>query len=280
MKILITGVNGFIGSSLYRALSKQGYNVIGVGRKELNLLDKTAVSNFFDINHFDFVIHTAVVGGKRGDEDSPKVLDQNLRMFMNLISFKHCFRFLFNFASGAEYDRSEDINASRNDLDKSFPEDSYGLSKNLISRLLRQYSWAYNFRIYGCFSETELPQRFIRNNVTNYISKKPFELHENKLFDFFYVNDLVEVMLFYVYTLGETNKPLPKTVELTYENKVDLYYVLEVINKLSSYEVEVQWTGIMGKDYTGDSSELSKLPIRLTGLEQGIQNVYEYLLKG
>ena len=85
---------------------------------------------------------------------------------------------LISFGSGAEI---------------GYPSDPYGLSKNIINRIIKEESNFFNIRIYGVFDENELDTRFIKNNIKRYINKQPLEIHENKYMDFFYMKDLITV---------------------------------------------------------------------------------------
>ena len=63
MRILITGKNGYIGSSLVTKFSKPGNTVVGIGREDFDLTNRELTNSFFSNSpHFDVVIHTAVKG--------------------------------------------------------------------------------------------------------------------------------------------------------------------------------------------------------------------------
>ena len=56
MKILITGKNGFIASSLYEIFKKKNYEIYNTSKEELNFLDKESVDNFMNNIYFDYLI--------------------------------------------------------------------------------------------------------------------------------------------------------------------------------------------------------------------------------
>lgn len=68
--ILVTGAGGVLGAGLLTALKDEGYeNVFAPSRKELDLLDKDKVLDFFATNKPDYVFHLAsVVYGLRGND--------------------------------------------------------------------------------------------------------------------------------------------------------------------------------------------------------------------
>jgi dTDP-4-dehydrorhamnose reductase len=57
--ILITGANGMLGTEAKIFFANSGYDVIAVGKDDLNITDSKAVNNFFSKNNFDFVLHCA-----------------------------------------------------------------------------------------------------------------------------------------------------------------------------------------------------------------------------
>ena len=80
-RIVITGVNGIIGSELRRRFIDKGYYVIGIDRTEsrredsgqfkyvkLDITDKDKVGQFFSDSHFDYLIHCAALVHKNSPD--------------------------------------------------------------------------------------------------------------------------------------------------------------------------------------------------------------------
>ena len=84
MKILITGGNGYVAQSLAKGLSSFPYNITCVTRKDFDLTDRASTDKWFEGKHFDAVIHTAIKGGSRLQQDEGDIFYQNLQMFYNL----------------------------------------------------------------------------------------------------------------------------------------------------------------------------------------------------
>ncbi len=178
-------------------------------------------------------------------------------MFFNLYSNKHCFNKLIHFGSGAEL---------------NMPTDPYGLSKNVISKIIDTEPNFYNIRIYGVFDENELDTRFIKSNIKRYINKESIKIYQNKIMDFFYMKDLVMLVKYYI------NEPhLPKNVDCSYDYNHSLHDIAYIINNLSDYKVDIEFTGgVFGHDkYAGEYNPIIKNYI---GLEQGIKDTYKKLL--
>jgi len=253
MKILVTGANGYIGKSLYNAF-KDKYEVSKLTRDICDLTNSESVNQYFKDKHFDIVLHCAVEGGSRLKEDSNNVLDNNLKMYYNLVHNENHFKKLISFGSGAE------INAQ---------DTPYGLSKHIIRQSILKKDNFYNIRIYGVFDENELDTRFIKANIKRYINKQPMEIHQDKFMDFFYMKDLVTLVEFYI--LNEA----PKETNCSYKDVCTFLYLANFINELDEYKVEIiQKEKGFGKGYYGTHHVL---PTPYVGLKQGIKDVYNKL---
>ena len=169
-KILITGGNGYIAKSLYNTL-KNKYDVISITRQDFDLTDQFETSKYFSNKYFDVVIHCAVSGGSRLKQETWRDMDDNLKMYYNLLNCKNKFGKLIHFGSGAE------TNA---------PETPYGISKRIIANSISEIDNFYNIKIFALFDENELDTRFIKGNIKRYINKESMIIHQDKYMDFFY----------------------------------------------------------------------------------------------
>ena len=240
MRILITGGNGFVARNLIKGI--QDHELTILTRSDFDLKDSNAVDKFFENKSFDFVLHTATAGGSRLKSDDSDVLLDNMIVFFNLLKHKSKYRKFINFGSGAELDRRKDINLIYPSYKKSFPVDPYGLSKNIIARLIEPLPDFYNIRIFNVFGEDELETRFIKSNIKRYINKESIIIHENKLMDFFYIEDLVELVKYFI-----NNDLLPKEVNCSYKRKYSLHDIAKIINEQGDYEVPII---IEGKEWS------------------------------
>tara|TARA_Y100000361_G_C11140192_1_gene334571 strand:+ start:400 stop:1170 length:771 start_codon:yes stop_codon:yes gene_type:complete len=207
MNILVTGVNGYIGKSLCNNLLKE-YNLTCINRKVCDLTDLKQVNNFFKDKYFDVVIHCAAVGGSRLKKDDDSIFINNMKMFENLFSNKSNYKKFIHFGSGAQYT----------------PNNPYGLSKKLIANIINKTPNFYNIVIYGLFDENELDTRFIKSNVIRCMNDKPMIIHKDKYMDFFHMEDLINVVKWYI----NTHKP-NKIFECIYEETYRLTHIAEMI---------------------------------------------------
>jgi nucleoside-diphosphate-sugar epimerase len=254
MKILITGGNGYIGRSLHSYLYSK-HDVTIVGRQDFDLTNPYETIKFFSDKSFDVVIHTAVVGGRRDKQEDSSVIDQNLKMYYNLLDVKHRYTKFITFGSGAEQKSTT----------------PYGLSKFIINQSIKDKPNFYNLRIFGIFDENELATRFIKANIKRYINKEAIQVFEDKMMDFIYMKDLITLLEHYI-----NNDDLPKEIDCIYlGNKSYLYDIAEIINKLDDYQVPI----LCGKPTSSYIGYYHPLNLDFIGLENGIKEVYEILRK-
>lgn len=256
MRILITGANGYIGKTLHNALRETHY-VVAIHRGNVDLTNTIALGKFFQSNHhFDVVLHCAVAGGSRLQKDDWSILDKNLAMYYNLLQFRKHYTRLIHFGSGAEtYMGSE----------------PYGYSKKVIAKSILNQDNFYNIKIFGVFDENELETRFIKGNIKRYINKEPIQIHKDKVMDFFYMEDLISVVKYYI-----AEKEPPKEFDCVYEDKYTLAGIATMINNCSypdQVEIQIQEEGL--DIYV--SKYRSSLPYGFIGLEEGIKRTYNKL---
>ena len=265
-KILITGGDGYIAKSIYSSL-KDIYDITTISRSDFNLCDREKTNKFFKNKYFDIIIHTAIKGGSRLQTDSLDITHINLSMFYNLLFNKSHYIKLINIGSGAEID---------------YPISPYGLSKHIISELVHNQFNFYNIRIFGIFDENELDTRFIKSNIKRYINHQSIQIHKNKQMDFFYMNDFLNILKFYI-NQSHTLETLPKLINCSYDYRLSLIDIAEIINNLDKHIVPINITTPgLDKPYVGRYNipyiENSNIPIiKCDGLKQGIINVYNKL---
>ena len=253
MKILITGKSGYVAKSLYNAL-KDKYEITMIGRQDFDLTNFVDTKSYFQDRYFDVVIHTAVSGGSRLRKDSTEDMDINLSMYYSLLHNKSSYGKFIHFTSGAEI---------------YMQDEPYGFSKSIISKSIEALDNFYSLRIFAVFDENELETRFIKSCIQRYINKEDIEVHCNKNMDFFYMQDLVQVVEHYM-----NNDDLLKTFNCCYEKKYSLFEIAMMINTLDNYKVAICAKNKTDKDYAG---YFRSIGINYTGLEEGIRQVYNKL---
>jgi|TARA_R110002012_G_scaffold58923_12_gene153371 nucleoside-diphosphate-sugar epimerase len=273
MNILVTGANGFLAKELinYFSESELKCNIIATDRKTLDPSNRDNVDDFFNDIEVDIVIHTAVRGGKRTHKESIDDLYENLSMFNNLSAHSDKYKMMFNFGSGAEFDRRYNIfRFAEENVNVVFPQDLYGLAKNLITRkIIDLNSNIFNFRLFGCFGPLEEDQRLFKATYNKILDNECPVIFQDREMDFFYSQDVGRVIEYYI---TNYNAALPKDLNLCYSDKhniSDLVSMLKTLTKAPT-GVIIETTGL-ATSYSGSNSKLNNLNIKLEGLEKGLQ---------
>jgi UDP-glucose 4-epimerase len=257
MKILVTGGNGYIAKSFVKK-NKNKYNIKSISRNDFDLSNTIETKNFFDVNEFDIVIHTAIKGGSRLTHDSYQCTYENLLMFDNLLSNKNKFKKLINIGSGAEIYNCDT---------------PYGLSKKIINNLIEHEDNFFNLRVFGIFNEDELDTRFIKSCIVNCINNKNINIHQDKFFDFFYMEDFLKIIDLYL-----AEKIAYKNFDCCYKEKKKLSDIAKYICnffKKTSDDFILKLNDNIGESYTGNFTELNN--IHFVGLNEGINRVSKIL---
>ena len=179
MQILITGAAGFIGANLAEKLLSLGHTIVGVDNLNdyydvalkqarlaqiqahpqakqfrflpMDIVDRHTMSELFDNNSFDVVVHLAAQAGVRHSIDHPQAyIDANLVGFGNVIegcrqvSVKH-----FIYASSSSvYAGNTNFPFSENDRVDS-PVSLYAATKKANELIAHSYNELYGFRCTG-----------------------------------------------------------------------------------------------------------------------------------
>ena len=257
MRILITGANGYIAKRLTASL-RNTHEIYAITRQQLDLVDSKAVNSWFEDKYFDVVIHTAVKGGSRlNPSEGSDIMLSNLLMYDNLMSCRDKFNRLIHFGSGAE---------------TYLPSTPYGYSKRVIAKSILNQDNFYNLKIFGVFDENELDTRFIKANILRYINNEPMQIHQDKTMDFFYMQDLIKVINYYI---AEANPP--KEFDCVYNRIHRLSFIANIINNLDKHKVDMIEAELQeGTPYTSNYRNV-ELPIEFIGLVGGIENMYNKL---
>lgn len=279
-KILITGGQGYLARNLKPLFEQAGYEVLTPSRTELDMLNLDAVAAFIKQHAPNAIIHAATKGGKRTKQDTfDDVYIPNVQMFENLYQAIYDKPIdVILLGSGAEFDRRRFITDAREcDVFNCWPVDPYGLSKNIITRrALSDFERMWVLRLFGCFNHDEEPTRFIRASIENLKRGEPIQVHQNRIMDFFYLDD-VFLVIDHILKKGG-----PRNINLGYHHKYDLLNIASLIHKHTKrFESNITLKELgEGSDYFGNVETLYKLPIapKLLGLEEGIRRTVAKLL--
>jgi dTDP-4-dehydrorhamnose reductase len=266
MNILVTGSNGYIGRSIIRSAIKNIIFFHG-NRQTINLFDKESIKSFIKQNKIDAIVHCAIEGGSRLKTDDANTFFNNILIFENLYYCKDLLHKVINLASGAEFDRETDINlADEEIIFDRIPKDYYGLSKNIIAKKALMTNNFFNLRIFGCFDENELNNRFIKTCILKSKHNETITIHEDKIMDFFYVSDLISIIKYFLLL-----NPVYQDINLSYKNKYKLSEIAKKIINETNSKSNIIIQKERGLNYNGNFDKLLSLPVTLQGIESGLK---------
>ncbi|MDD4937793.1 MAG: NAD(P)-dependent oxidoreductase [Candidatus Shapirobacteria bacterium] len=233
--VLITGANGFIGKNFSEQL-KDKYNLLTPSRSELDLLNEVKVDNFFQKNNIDVVVHAAVVGGSRKEEQIDLALSQNLRMFFNILKNKKYFKKMIYLGSGAEYNKIKPIiEVKETDFGKTIPSDEYGFFKYICSKYIEEQDNIISLRIFGMFGKYEdYRYRFISNAICQNLSGSPITINQNVFFDYVFIDDFVKIVDYFI-----DNDVKHKFYNIGTGKKIDLVTIANLINEVADKKSKI-----------------------------------------
>lgn len=233
--ILLTGANGFVGKNIRNLLSHK-YKFLIPSHKELDLLDEAKLESFFKKYKIDIVLHTAVVGGSRKEEEVQSALSQNLRMFFNIVKNKKYFKKLIQCGSGAEYDkRFPIVKVKEDDFGKHIPIDEYGFGKYICSKYIENTSDIVCLRIFAVFGMGEdYRYRFISNAMCRNIFGMPITMRQDVYFDYIYIKDFVRIVEYFI-----ENKTKHKFYNIGTGRTINIKTIAEMINKIADKKSKI-----------------------------------------
>jgi len=218
-KIVITGSNGFIGSSLVQYLYKKGYHkkydFILIDRKDNPYGDtysKNTMCYRVDINKdlkelktfrddVEIVVHLAAIPSVReSDRNIKNVIDDNILASYNIV--KKCIEFwnpkrLLIASSSSVYDGREDIEMKEDFVLRLLSP--YGHTKLTVEEMVQMYcnnkllqnTTAILMRIFTCYGPRQRDELAIHAIIDSYLNDKVFTLYGDgsQRRDFTYIDD-------------------------------------------------------------------------------------------
>ena len=228
MKILVTGVAGFIGYHLAKSLINANYDLVGIDNlnsyydldlkkarlanlKKLNfsfykvdICDQKKLENFFLKYNFDVIIHLAAQAGVRYSIENPQeYIQSNINGFFNILELSRYnnIKHLIFASSSSIYGENENLSFEESQITDS-PKNLYAASKK--SNELISYSYANLFklpctglRFFTVYGPWGRPDMAYFKFVKNIYDGKPIEIFgQGKMYrDFTYIDDIIEGIL-------------------------------------------------------------------------------------
>lgn len=275
--ILLTGGSGFIGKNLLEYYKNSNeYVILAPSSKELNCINQHEVYNYLTNNKIDYVLNFAVYGdGIDKSKDATKMLEYNLRMYLNFACCSNLYERMIYLGSGAEYNKQYPIcEVSEEDIDNNIPSDQYGLMKYTVNKLIEKSDNIYNFRLFGIFGKYEPLKRFISNICCKSIVGLPLSMRQNVYFDYLYIDDFLKILDKFL----KLDNPKFHTYNIVSGKKIDLASLCSILDKITEkkHDVFVCNEGL-GNEYSASNNRINEeIDIEYTDIEDSVACMYKY----
>lgn len=276
-KILLTGGSGFVGRNVIEFFSNSDkYEIIAPSSKELNCIDQDSVCKYLRNNHFDFILNFAVYGdGIDKSKDPSKMLEYNLRMYLNFAQYNDLYERMIYLGSGAEFNKHIPIcSVKEDDVGKIIPSEHYGLMKYTVNKMIEQSENIYNFRLFGIFGKYEPFNRFISSVCIKSIFDLPLTMRQNVYFDYLFIEDFLKILDEFLIL----DKPKFHSYNIVSGKRIDLYSICMLLNKITkkNHKIIICKNGL-GNEYTASNERISKeLNLKYTPFEDAVKSLYNY----
>ena len=268
MKILVTGAAGFIGYHLAQRLLSQGQQVYGIDNlndyydvnlkkarlaqlqshseftfQQLDLSDRANISQFFQNQKIDRVVHLAAQAGVRYSLDNPHAYaDSNLMGFLNILEgCRHSkIEHLVFASSSSVYGNNTKVPFAVSD-NVDHPISLYAATKKANELMAHSYSHLYNlpitglrfFTVYGPWGRPDMAYfKFVKAIAEN----KPIDVYNfgKMQRDFTYIDDVIEGIVRVIekppQSDSETSSAVPyKIYNIGNNSPVELLTFIEVV---------------------------------------------------
>lgn len=259
MNILVTGASGLAGSAIVECFKKYGFNVMGIGRKDLNLLNRDETFDYIIRRRPNLIANAAAkVGGIVANNDHPvEYLAENLRMQNNLIEAAHFAdveKFIF-LGSSCIYPRDCEQPIKEEYLLSGPLEptnSAYAIAKiagiELINSFRRQYGrkWVSimptnlygprdNFNLQGSHVLPAFIRRFVEAKQKNAQSETLWGTGTPTR-EFLHVDDLAEAVVFFhdKYDSGTH-------LNIGTGREISIMELASIVAKFAGYAGEIRW---------------------------------------
>lgn len=264
---LITGVAGFIGSSVANRLLLEGYNVIGIDsftdyysialkKKNLNELLKSKSFKFYELDltqsdikklllNVEYVFHFAGQPGIRDGfgKNFTYYLNRNIlatQMLLESVKDISIKKFIFA-SSSSVYGQQKAVEVSEFEHPK--PISLYGTSKLMAENVCKIYLEKFGvpviiLRFFTVYGPKQRPDMAINKMIQSVLYQKKFSIYGNgnQTRDFTFINDIVDACI-----LSIKSNVKGETFNIGSGKNITLNDTLNKIQNIVSQEIDVEY---------------------------------------
>lgn len=312
MKILITGIAGFIGSNLLDELLRDEKNtIIGIDNYNdfydpnikknnikhnlnnskfifynIDLLDVVSLKQIFEKNNIDGIVHLAGFGGVRPSIDNPKLyIDQNIVATLNILECMKNYNVkkLVYASSSSVYGNSNESIFSEN-LNVSEPISPYAMTKKACEELCYTYHKLYNLnivalRFFTVYGKRQRPDLAISKFTRLILEDKPIPVFGDgtTMRDYTYIDDIVQGIISSV----EYNKTSYEIINLGGGEPINLNRMISTIENVLGKKAIINRMDMQKGDVNKTIADINKAKKLLnynpqTSFENGIKEFIKW----
>jgi len=314
--ILVTGAGGFIGFHLCQYLLSFGDRIVGIDNMndyydvilkekrveilkeydnfiflKIDIKDKTAIDQLFEVEGFDYVINLAAQAGVRYSIENPYAyIDSNIIGFINILEacrhnpVKH----LLYASSSSVYGGNTVVPFSTDHM-VDHPVSLYAATKKSNELMAHTYSHLYTiptsglrfFTVYGPWGRPDMAYFSFTKAITENKKIKVFN-HGKMERDFTYVDDIVQAISKLIYHIPQSYSEVGVDKTIPYEvynignnSPVTLEHFIKTIEDKLGMSALKEYVDMQPGDVLKTFADVSKLEEAIgfkptTSLEEGI----------
>jgi len=291
MKILVTGVCGFIGFNFANFLLKKNYKIYGIDNInnyysiklkndrlkilkknknftffKIDIVDQKKLKNIFIKVKFDIVINFAAQAGVRYSIKEPrKYIENNINGFFNILDLcriKNIKKIIYA-SSSSVYGDNVNYPLKENQILK--PKNLYASTKANNEETAEIFSRFYGLNIIGLrfftvYGEWGRPDMFMMKYLgTNLNKKKKFYLYNygNHFRDFTYIKDVNSI----IFKLIKKKIKKHQIFNICSNKPIKITSIIKIINKLTKVKCKIFKTSLQKADILkthGDNIKIRK----------------------
>ncbi len=294
--ILIVGANGFIGSNITRGLINKNYKVSTITKNNSNnwrLKDlKNSYKNYFaDITNYkklhdavfnlqpDYVINCAAYGVYPTENDSEKIIKNNINGTKNLIDAikdYHKIKKIINIGSYLE------LLKLRKSDGKNWED--YANAKSKQTELMHEFGHksgipVSTLRLFNPYGNYESPGRLVCDIMIAMVKKEKLEIFsKTSEHNFYHINDVIESVTKLIID-SQTND---KIFNLQTPNGISVESMVNTAIKIADSKIEITWKDENHRDTQVEYQEKNAndhIISPITSLEDGLSETFVWYKK-
>lgn len=249
MKLLLTGVSGYIGSHIYKSIiNDKNIELIAANRESFDYNNVKSIENFFINNKgITHIIHLAASVSNNG-EDLFEVNLLGLYKFLNIASKNNIKHFIFASTNNVYNSLHGEPICEKQPCEPDL-NNKYGFSKYMGELLIKDFCQNRgilfsNVRIADVYGPNQKHGNLIKAIVENVRENKPLQIYGagKRVRDYIYIQDVVDGLLYI------TKNELTGNYNLSTGIGTSVKEILDTVNNIFDNTLEIKKINVDNED--------------------------------